>query len=532
MEPNDGKDYQQHYMQQMQYGQDYAGYMQPDYGQMAPPGMPGMPMPTQAPIRNPYLPQPAPPMQYAPAPPMVPNAAAQSKIKGKRRSKNETEGRNYKCNQCDRTYLSYPALYTHIKTKHSSQGEAPLTSGRGRGRPKKNLAKEERIDPTSPLFFRTEDKKGGPTAVIYQFKEAYDILYSDNKKYGGYERHPLYVELYKIHLKNVVNLNYTAEHPGVTDFGATPPTLPSAVYNLKPAEPAPIPEQDLPGESHDPDESDEDDEDLADGSEESPDNKPSPDVKAPPMNPPAPQAMPASAPAAPAPTNAPAPTPVPEQVPNPASAVPPQVPTPISAPVSVPTPATAPAPQALPTAAAPAPVPAQATPAQAPETAPANTPAQPVAPIPVDDKNKGKPEEDAFQKKKSKKCDEIFAEYLDSVAKYVNKDTYKEVLKFVFLFRECLNQHGDHLLKNKPDTAGYVPATANGKSDSNGEYCSTNNAEQAPEVSNEFVTLYLDDVKTNFGKMDAIELTQNFCGWLFNGGYTCSKLSLIQENPQ
>jgi hypothetical protein len=39
--------------------------------------------------------------------------------------------------------LSYPALYTHTKQKHSTgpDGEqrAPPTSGRGRGRPRKNV---------------------------------------------------------------------------------------------------------------------------------------------------------------------------------------------------------------------------------------------------------------------------------------------------------------------------------------------------------------------------------------------------------
>ena len=39
--------------------------------------------------------------------------------KGKRRSKNDVEGRDFKCNYCTKTYLSYPALYTHIKQKHS-----------------------------------------------------------------------------------------------------------------------------------------------------------------------------------------------------------------------------------------------------------------------------------------------------------------------------------------------------------------------------------------------------------------------------
>ncbi len=56
------------------------------------------------------------------------------KRKGKRRSKNDNDGRTHKCPQCGKSYLSYPALYTHIKQKHNQNGH----SGRGRGRPKKD----------------------------------------------------------------------------------------------------------------------------------------------------------------------------------------------------------------------------------------------------------------------------------------------------------------------------------------------------------------------------------------------------------
>ena len=37
------------------------------------------------------------------------------KIPGKRRSKNDNWGRDFNCKYCDKQYLSYPALYTHIK---------------------------------------------------------------------------------------------------------------------------------------------------------------------------------------------------------------------------------------------------------------------------------------------------------------------------------------------------------------------------------------------------------------------------------
>ena len=63
--------------------------------------------------------------------------------KQKRRSKNDCNGRDYVCG-CGKTYLSYPALYTHIKTKHN--GKTPdgtnanqIQNGRGRGRPRKNF---------------------------------------------------------------------------------------------------------------------------------------------------------------------------------------------------------------------------------------------------------------------------------------------------------------------------------------------------------------------------------------------------------
>lgn len=51
-----------------------------------------------------------------------------------RRSKNDVEGRNFICKLCGKSYLSYPALYTHSKQKHNTCN----TSGRGRGRPKKD----------------------------------------------------------------------------------------------------------------------------------------------------------------------------------------------------------------------------------------------------------------------------------------------------------------------------------------------------------------------------------------------------------
>jgi len=46
------------------------------------------------------------------------DAKRYDKKKGKRRSKKDQVGRDFACNSCDKTYLSYPALYTHKKIKH------------------------------------------------------------------------------------------------------------------------------------------------------------------------------------------------------------------------------------------------------------------------------------------------------------------------------------------------------------------------------------------------------------------------------
>ena len=58
---------------------------------------------------------------------------------GKKRRRGKEGERVFKCNHCEKTYLSYPALYTHIKTKHADKQHDHINNGRGRGRPKKPL---------------------------------------------------------------------------------------------------------------------------------------------------------------------------------------------------------------------------------------------------------------------------------------------------------------------------------------------------------------------------------------------------------
>jgi len=69
-----------------------------------------------------------------------------SRKRNRRRSKNDNDGRSHKCSSCGKSYLSYPALYTHIKTKHDMHGTG---SGKGRGRPKKDLGITVKINLTT-----------------------------------------------------------------------------------------------------------------------------------------------------------------------------------------------------------------------------------------------------------------------------------------------------------------------------------------------------------------------------------------------
>ena len=137
MESNERKDIPHGYTPQYQYQTDFQQYFQGDFSHMASQPMGGLGMAQSALLG--YEVQPHPQLNYPSPQPQEP--PPQPKIKGKRRSKNDTEGRDFKCQQCERTYLSYPALYTHIKTKHPSSGEMLSSNGRGRGRPKKIVRK-------------------------------------------------------------------------------------------------------------------------------------------------------------------------------------------------------------------------------------------------------------------------------------------------------------------------------------------------------------------------------------------------------
>jgi hypothetical protein len=121
----------------------------------------------------------------------------------KRRSKYDTEGRNYRCQFWDKSYLSQAAVYTHVKSKHSgNMGDSSkiISSTRGRGRPKKNSGKWVTINPESEEMFNTVERFGGPTDPSEHLLKVIEDQICSKGVYKEAEDYPLYKEVMKYSL--------------------------------------------------------------------------------------------------------------------------------------------------------------------------------------------------------------------------------------------------------------------------------------------------------------------------------------------
>ena len=113
-----------------------------------------------------------------------------------------------------------------------------------------------------------------------------------------------------------------------------------------------------------------------------------------------------------------------------------------------------------------------------------------------------------------KTCDNIKFEYLKNVAQKTNDNYFVFVFKFVLLFRECINKF------KKLD--GNIER----------EYCEVQGAEAAPDLCNEFISDFMESneyfgMNSDENKTEFIEIIQHYCYWLFENGYTSSRLTLL-----
>lgn len=138
-----------------------------------------------------------------------------------------------------------------------------------------------------------------------------------------------------------------------------------------------------------------------------------------------------------------------------------------------------------------------------------------------------------IEERQTKNCDEILAEFLNEQSKETNQLYYGKLLKFTFMYREFFNSNGESILKNENKAHSEQkenPPEQKEEENTLEEYCVKHDAEQFPEVSNEFILDYFDKkTPSDITREDAIDFTQSICNWLFAKAYTSSKLSLLDN---
>lgn len=158
------------------------------------------------------------------------NSYTKGTPKTKRRSKNDAQGRNFKCNLWDKSYLSYPALYTHRKQKHPTPPDAmtPQQSmqSASRGRPRKN----DKINPCTEKYLEGDDKKATdkPANLIRGYEDALKEFFNakitlDNKLFEhqlDLSNNPLYKAITDFSKKDLSEVSKESVSSGDQAFSA------------------------------------------------------------------------------------------------------------------------------------------------------------------------------------------------------------------------------------------------------------------------------------------------------------------------
>lgn len=123
-------------------------------------------------------------------------------------------------------------------------------------------------------------------------------------------------------------------------------------------------------------------------------------------------------------------------------------------------------------------------------------------------------------------CDEVFYEFLNFSRSKTNMTYFPFIFKFTVLFRECMNIYKNVELEiDKETLKENIPEQKK-------EYTQHFNAENVPDLCNEFVTEFMEksdyfNMNSDLEKWELIELIQYFCHWLYESNYTSSRLSLL-----
>ena len=115
--------------------------------------------------------------------------------------------------------------------------------------------------------------------------------------------------------------------------------------------------------------------------------------------------------------------------------------------------------------------------------------------------------------------------FLKNISNLANKSYFLFAFKFILIFRECINTYKNIELQNS------IIVLKENIPDHIREFTQYYDAEQAPEMCNEFITDYLNHCDFfGFDKIELpeiIDIVQHFCYWMFENNYTSSRLSLL-----
>ena len=114
--------------------------------------------------------------------------------------------------------------------------------------------------------------------------------------------------------------------------------------------------------------------------------------------------------------------------------------------------------------------------------------------------------------------DQLFFLYLKEFSDKTNKEYFWFMIKFIVLFRECINTLRLNLVKKED------------QSEKKEYYTEIYNAETVPEICNDFFVEFMEPYNFfGLNKDELIELIQHFCYWLYSKQYTQSHLTLLDN---
>ena len=139
-------------------------------------------------------------------------------------------------------------------------------------------------------------------------------------------------------------------------------------------------------------------------------------------------------------------------------------------------------------------------------------------------------------------CDVAFAAYLATLAGIAGVDFYTQALQHVMLYREFLNEHGPSRLPPNGDLLAMKTAKR-GRTKKKTvvikkrtDFCGSSSSDIVPELCNEFVVLYCEDLRTSHPwvpeKRTLIRLTELMCGWMASADLTGCKVQRYQPSDE